>query len=465
MDHTTSAPGGSDRGLEANELIEGAGVSDDEATSTLPPGAGAPIGPPPAPVKRQFQDATINTENIVRPLDPHGPPTTDHYLPAEASASAPHTIHPVVVPPRRDRGASLLVGIISGVLGASLAVGGLAVAGIFDRPETIVEQITAPAQPTQIIIEGGATNTAAAVALKVVPSIVAVEVAADISDDTFDAFASGSGVVLSSDGFIVTNHHVIADADLAQIVLQSGVIYQARVIGSDPITDLAVLQIDAPGLAPIELGSSSDLAIGDQAVAVGNPLGLPGGASVTVGVVSAFDREVTVGNGLQDRLFGMVQTDAPITRGSSGGALVDSEGRLIGITTAIGVTDAGAEGVGFAIPVELVTRITDEIIERGFVRHTFLGVLLQDHFENVGGAQIPNGALIVDFVDPSGARDAGLEIGDRLTVINGRTVKTKEDIINELREFRVGDNVPFELVRDGSTINADVILGERPDDA
>ncbi|NIS32699.1 MAG: trypsin-like serine protease, partial [Actinobacteria bacterium] len=112
--------------------------------------------------------------------------------------------------------------------------------------------------------------------------------------------------------------------------------------------------IDLQGLAPIEIGSTDQLAIGDQAVAIGNPLGLPGGASVTVGVVSAFDREVTVGNGPNDRLFGMLQTDAPITRGSSGGALVDAQGRLIGITTAIGVTDAGAEGVGFAVPIELM---------------------------------------------------------------------------------------------------------------
>jgi S1-C subfamily serine protease len=158
----------------------------------------------------------------------------------------------------------------------------------------------------------------------------------------------------------------------------------------------------------------------------------------------------------------MLQTDAPITRGSSGGALVDDQGRLIGITTAIGVTDAGAEGVGFAIPVELVTRITDEIIEQGFVQHTFLGVLLQDHFEPRDGAQVPEGAVIIDFVDPSGARDAGLALGDRLTLINGRTVHTKEDIINELRKFRVGDSVTFEADRAGSTIAIDVILGERP---
>lgn len=371
-------------------------------------------------------------------------------------------IHPVASQVRSGRGSYVLVGIASGVLAAALTVAGLAIAGIFDRPETIVQQVAAPSQPAQIIVDGDASSTAAAVALKVKVSVVAVEVGSENEDNNFIPFASGSGVILTDDGLIVTNHHVIEDADLARVILQDGVIYQARIIGSDPITDLAILQIDATGLIPIEVGSTGELAIGDQAVAIGNPLGLPGGASVTVGVISAFDREVTVGSTPEDRLFGMLQTDAPITRGSSGGALVDDRGRLIGITTAIGVTDAGAEGVGFAIPVELVTRITDEIIERGFVRHPFLGVLLQDHFEERNGAQFPEGAVIMEFVDPSGARDAGLEVGDRLTVINGRVVHTKEDIINELRNFRVGDTITFEVIRDGAMFGTEVVLGERP---
>ena len=437
------------------------GQSTDEVPTTLPPDAGSPIGPTPQKTVKPAKDAARPTRGHVRPLDPPAPPAP--MANRAENIGDRSQMHPMQVPSRPDRGAALLIGSVSGVLGAALVVAALAITGAFDRPETIIREITSPAPP-QIVVDGTPSNTAAAVALKVVPSIVTIEVGSTNGDASFAAFGSGSGVVLTAGGFIVTNHHVIADADRTQVVLQSGVIYPATVIGSDPITDLAVLQIDGPPLTPIELGSSDALRIGDQAVAIGNPLGLPGGASVTVGVVSAFDREVSVGSDPTDRLFGMLQTDAPITRGSSGGALVDSQGRLIGITTAIGITDAGAEGVGFAIPVELVTRITDEIIEQGFVEHTFLGVLLQDHFEQRDGARVPEGAAIIDFLEPSGARDAGLEVGDRLVTINGKIVRTKEDIINELRKFRVGDTISFDVVRDGSTFSTEVILGERPDE-
>ncbi len=363
---------------------------------------------------------------------------------------------------------SIFVGLVAGVLGASLTVAALAIGGVFDQTGEIVQtpQIgtSTPFSSNQSITEGATSSRAAVVAQKVVPSIVAIEVSADDGINGFSAFAAGSGVVLTDDGLIVTNAHVIAnatDTTATQVVLQNGTLYDARIIGKDTITDLAVLQIEATDLTPIELGSTIDLAIGDVAVAVGNPLGLPGGASVTVGVVSAFDREVQVG-AIDGTLFGMLQTDAPITRGSSGGGLVDENGRLIGITTAIGVTDAGAEGIGFAIPVELMTRITEEIIETGRVRHTFLGVALQDTYAQQGAAQIPSGAEIVGFVAPSGAREAGLEENDRAIGINNKPVRTKEDIINELRNFRVGDTVVLEVIRDGETMKFDVRLGEKP---
>lgn len=430
--------------------------------ATLQEDAGLSIGPAPVPRTAGLRYAKPEKPNV-RPLEPPGPPRE----PPGPRLLAPPvpTVHPGG--PDRDprRGFTILVAIVAGVLGAALTVAGLAAGGVFDRPETIVQEVqaapVASAAPVQIVVEGDAPTQAAAVALKVVPSIVAIEVGTDNGPAGFAAFASGSGVVLDDSGLIVTNAHVIADADAAQVVLQDGAIYQARIIGRDTLTDLAVLEIEGASLIPIELGTTEGLAIGDVSIAIGNPLGLPGGASVTVGVVSAFDREVQIG-GLNDVLFGMLQTDAPITRGSSGGALVDGEGRLIGITTAIGVTDAGAEGIGFAIPVELMTRITDEIIETGAVRHTFLGVSLQDTYEDQGTAQVPSGAAIIDFVDPSGAQDAGLEAGDRAIEINDKPVRTKEDIINELRTFRVGDTVQLVVVRDGATLTFDVVLGERP---
>ena len=428
--------------------------------STLPPEAGRPMGPPPE-AKTRRPEAAVPPEGAVYPLEPATPPEPDARRTADAHAYD-RTVHQEGRRTDHSPVSIVVVALLAGVLGAAVTVGTLAVGGVFDRPSTVVSESPALIQPIQIVVSGDTTSTAAAVAQKVVPSIVTVEVGSENGDDPFNAFASGSGVVLSMDGFIVTNHHVIANAQRAQVVLQNGGIYEARIIGSDPLTDLAVLRIDATTLTPIELGTTTALSIGDQAVAVGNQLGLPGGASVTVGVVSAFDREVQIGP--NELLFGMLQTDAPIQRGSSGGALVDQTGRLIGITTAIGVTDAGAEGVGFAIPVESVRRITDEIIESGQVRHAFLGVRLQDHFVARDGAQFPAGAEIVEFVPPSGAQAAGLESGDLLTLINGMVVLTTEDIVNELRRFRVGDTITFEVVRDGATFTAEVILGERPGD-
>ena len=335
--------------------------------------------------------------------------------------------------------------------------------GAFDSEPVPRAPGATPTSVTEIIAPGDGAVPAAAVGAKVIPSIVAIEIGRDTPDGFF-AEGSGSGVVLAEDGLIVTNQHVVDGADDIRVVLQNGRIYRAATLGGDVLTDLAVLEIEADALVPIELGSADDLRIGDPAVAVGNPLGLGGGPSLTVGVVSAFGREVQVGGGINDRLFGMIQTDAPITRGSSGGALVDAEGRLVGITTAIGVSDAGAEGIGFAIPVELVTRITDELVERGTVSHAFLGVTLSDAFSDQGPARVPKGADIVTVEPGTAAATFGLEVGDRIVELDGREVRNNQDVINTLRRYRVGDVAELGIVRDGETLSVEVTLGERPDD-
>jgi S1-C subfamily serine protease len=356
----------------------------------------------------------------------------------------------------------VLVGLGAGVLGSAITFAGLITAGVFDDDPAAV--VPAPIQQVvrEIVPGEQGVTPAAAVALKVVPSIVTVEVGQGAVDD-FLTVASGSGVVLSAAGEIVTNNHVVEDADRLRVIFQDGRIYPAEIVGRDALTDLAVIDIDADGLTPIELGATETLVIGDTAIAVGNPLGLSGGASLTVGVVSAFGREVQVGPQPTDRLFGMLQTDAPITRGSSGGALVDALGRLIGITTAIGVSDAGAEGVGFATPVELVTRIADELIERGTVSHAFLGVELRDVLDQDGSASVPAGANIVSVQTGSAAEADGLLTGDRIVAIDGEQVLTNQDVINTLRLYRVGDAVDVEILREGDRLVVEVSLRERPE--
>jgi S1-C subfamily serine protease len=337
--------------------------------------------------------------------------------------------------------------------------------GVFDEdPAPVIA--SEPGQVVEIreVVTSGDSGVAAAVARKVRPSIVTVDVGVD-SNGSFDRFGSGSGVVLTNDGLIVTNQHVIEDASEVQVVMTDGRVYAAEIVGADRRTDLAVLSINATGLVPIEFGSADKAEIGQTAIAIGSPLGLEGGPSVTAGVVSAFGRQVRTGSGDTEILFDMLQTDAPITQGSSGGALVDAEGRLLGITAAIGVSSAGAEGIGFAIPVELVTRITDELIETGEVQHAFLGVTLGVAFDETSdGAQIPAGALVRDFpVDPSAARLAGVEEGDRIIGYDDVAVATQDDLISGLRRLRVGDTVTLDVMRGTENLKIAVVLRARPD--
>lgn len=380
--------------------------------------------------------------------------------------------------PRKSKSSTalFLVGaVVAGILGALLTVGLLAATGTFDDsevnaapPTTLVngEQAAQPVEvpPAQIINDLGAAVNPTAVAAKAVPSIVTVTVATAGVDEDSPAvgIGSGSGVVMSADGFIITNHHVIEGGDTFSVEFEDGRIYEATLVGSDDLTDIAVLQIEAASLTPADFGSSDALALGDPAVAIGNPLGQEGGASVTVGIISAFDRRVDFSD--DSFLHGMIQTDAAINSGSSGGALFDAEGNLIGITSAIGVSQAGPEGIGYAIPIELVDRITAEIIETGDVAHPFLGVTIGTFLEEASdGAIIPAGA-IVDSIEgtDSAAGMAGLQSGDIITEIGGKTILDQTDLILAVRLYRVGDEVTFVALRGSETMSFDVVMGQRP---
>lgn len=366
------------------------------------------------------------------------------------------TSHPEPLPVAEVKSRSWLGPLLGALAGAALLAIVLWATGQLDSGGS--------AEIREVVTAGDQTS-ASAVARKVVPSIVTVDVGGLINGE-FEIFGTGSGVVLSADGLIATNHHVVTDSDVYQVTFGDGRIYRAEIVGSDRRTDLAVLRIDAENLVPIEIGSTETAAIGQVAVAVGSPLGLDGGPSVTVGVVSAFGRQVRTGPEDLDVLFDMLQTDAPITEGSSGGALVDANGRLLGITSAIGVSSAGAEGIGFAIPVELVTRITDEIIETGAVRHPFIGVQLDTAFvQNTDGSQSPAGASVVRFaMEESAAEAAGIQAGDLITAYDGSPVAIPDDLISGLRKYRAGEEVTLSITRGTDTLEIPVVLGIRPDD-
>ncbi|MCL1598816.1 MAG: S1C family serine protease [Actinomycetia bacterium] len=375
---------------------------------------------------------------------------------------------------RKGRGGLFFLGaLVAGAIGAVITLGVLAGLGTFTETQSTtattvatVTGVTTTSAPVtnQIINEVGSSVNPTAVALKVVPSIVTVNVFQEGTDAeaTLLPTGSGSGVVMSTDGYIITNNHVVADSTNYEVTFEDGRTYTASLIGTDALTDLAVLQISAANLVPIEFGSSDDLSVGDPAVAVGNPLGQDGGASVSAGILSAFERTVNFGD--NSSLFGMLQTDAAINSGSSGGALVDAEGRLIGITSAIGVSQAGPEGIGYAIPVELVDRITAEIIETGDVQHPFLGVTIGTYLEEApDGAIVPSGASIQTIEgDNSAAGTAGLQPGDVIIRIGDKSIENQIDLILAVRLNRVGDEVEFEALRNGESMTFDVIMGQRP---
>lgn len=372
--------------------------------------------------------------------------------------------------PERPRG-RVLIPLVSGFLGAVLALAAVAGVGGLNLSDesttttstTIVEQAsTAVAPPT-----GGTTTLqlreanvdAVLVGEVVIPSTVSVQVGQE-GPTGFSRRGSGSGVVFDTEGHIITNDHVASGSPAYRVVFADGRVYEATLVGTDPVTDLAVLKINADDLTPIEFGSSDELSVGDPTVAIGNPLGLDGGPSLTVGVLSAFGRQVQTSG--SDTLHGMLQTDAPITQGSSGGALVDETGRLIGITTAVGVSEIGVEGIGFATPVEIVERVVEELIADGEAGTAFLGIAGGTSFDSApDGALVPGGVQIGSVEVAGAASNAGLREGDVIISYEGAELETMEDLIVLLRRSSVGDEVELMVDRGGSVETIDLVLGER----
>jgi len=382
------------------------------------------------------------------PPGPIAPPDTAS-RPAPASAKAPLRRH--------DRW-TLVLTLFGGVLlGTGVTLGVLGFVGV---PQTEIESVPATTlvgaptttSPPLIVTDGGPNSSVIDVASAAIPSIVAVEV---VDEDLLRG--GGSGVVYRDDGYLITNHHVIADANEIFVVFSDGVGYPAELVGSDPLTDIAVLRTTRPDLAPIRLGAASDLVIGERAVAVGNPLGLLGGPSVTTGILSATDRSLLVE--ADTELYGLLQTDAPITRGSSGGALLDQEAKLIGITTAIGVSDVGAEGLGFAVPVDLAVSVADDLIADGLVRHALMGINGTTVTDTREDAVVPLGVGVTALSPDSAYEDAGGAIDDVILELEGEPVTSIQQLIARLRMQREGDEVTVRVIRDDEELTFDVELG------
>ncbi|HEY5889281.1 MAG TPA: trypsin-like peptidase domain-containing protein [Acidimicrobiia bacterium] len=387
------------------------------------------------------------------PEAPIGTPDIDDDLVTYDFSDYPPLDH-TPEPPKRDRWATIL-SIAGGVLiGTGLTFAVLGATGTFTEPTsptlppppslTVPPATVAPPE----LAEGASPID---VASRAIPSIVTVE----ISSLLFDA--GGSGVVYGDDGYIVTNNHVIQGAGDIVVVFSDGARYPALLVGADPLTDLAVLKVDRSDLTTIDIGTSTGLAIGQSAVAVGNPLSLVGGPSVTSGIVSAINRALDVEPGT--RLYGLIQTDAPITRGSSGGALLDGNARLIGITTAIAVSDVGAEGLGFAVPIDMAVGVIADLIEQGEVNHALLGIRGDTVFAERDGAEYPVGVGVSGILDNSAYEMAGGQINDVITQVDGVTVTTQDELLTRIRFYRADDEVPLTVLRGSSTIELVPIMG------
>jgi serine protease Do/serine protease DegQ len=269
----------------------------------------------------------------------------------------------------------------------------------------------------------------------------------------------GSGVIIDgTEGYVVTNHHVIENADEINVRLHDGRSFLAEVIGSDPEADIAVIQIPSNDLDGIAIGDSEGLRVGDFVVAIGNPFGL--GQTVTSGIVSAKGRSGLGIEGYED----FIQTDASINQGNSGGALVNLHGELVGINTAIlGGRGGGNVGIGFAIPVHMAMRLTSQIVEYGEVKRGRLGVIVQDLTPDLADAldiDESSGALISQVLPNSAAADAGLQEGDVVTAVNGRRIDSAGDLRNVIGLSRAGEKVELEYLRDGDRFAQEVMVRE-----
>jgi len=370
-----------------------------------------------------------------------------------------------VAPPRAESRVRIAaVAVAAALVGSFAGAGAVLLAldrgGLLGPPVAAVPLQVVPA-PVVRVSGPEVADQVVAVAEAVRPTVVQV----DIVGDGGTGSGNGSGVVYRSDGYIITNNHVVSAAGRLSVTFADGTSERASVVGTDRESDLAVLKVDRTGLPAIAVRGTEELEVGELAVAIGSPFGLQG--SVTRGIVSAVDRGVSVRapDGATVSLPGVVQTDASINPGNSGGPLVDGQGRLIGINSAIltSGTNTGNAGVGFAIPAAYAVSVADELLATGSVRHAFLGVAGDDLTPEVAQrVGVEQGAYIADVTPGTPAAAAGLREGDVIVAVGDTPVTSIAGLVTAVRQADVGDTVRVTYRRDGTDLAVDVTLSEAP---
>ena len=327
------------------------------------------------------------------------------------------------------------------------------------------------------------SDTAVYAANKILPSIVGIKVEYTVNNpvlamfgqnSTSSATATGSGIIISEDGYILTNNHVIStsstdssnsnsyyqisEASKITVTLFGDTTeYEASIVGKDEETDLAVIKIDKTGLTKAEFADSDSIKVGEFAMAVGNPVGMD--STVTCGIVSAVNREVTDSDG---KTYTLIQTDAAINSGNSGGALVNSEGKVIGINT-LKLSGTGIEGIGFAIPINSTTDVTSQLIEYSKVKRPYIGITGMDLTEELAKANnLVVGVYVKSVEDFSSAEKAGIKPGDVIIEADGTKVTTMDDLNKVKNSHKIGDEMKIKVNRDGQERELTVTLGEQP---
>lgn len=393
--------------------------------------------------------------------------------------------------PKGSFGRSIFFPFVSGVLGASLVLGvGFGVPEVKEKlignttaslPTSIGQVTTNTVVPAPsinisdnaaIISLSSYSEATAAIAKKVQPSVVGIKV--EYAVNTFfnqasTASASGSGIIISEDGYILTNNHIVntassstfyevSKATSVQVYLYGDTTpYDAKIIGTDSLTDLAVIKIEKTGLTAAELGDSDAVQVGSFAMAIGNPLGFDN--SVTQGTVSAINREVTDSDG---KKFVLIQTDAAINSGNSGGALVNSFGQVIGINT-LKISGSGVEGLGFAIPINSTRNIYSELITHGKVKRPYIGISCIDVDEAKSKYyNLPVGVYVSQVEDFSSAQKSGIKPGDVIIAINGKAITSKAELDDIKFSYSIGDKITVRVNRDGQEMDIELTLSEQP---
>lgn len=399
-----------------------------------------------------------NNEN--RPQDPWSDPIETTGRPVHEEPEPPK--------PRKKKGGKLVAlclvcAIVGGIAGGA---GVAAATGSFSKDQSTIYEGT---RPTTVVDVSNVTGKEPLTAPEIYATYVGSTVGITTEIVTTNGWgqpvsqaAAGSGFVITEDGYILTNYHIIEDADSIQVSFVDGTTYDATLVGGESENDIAVLKIDATGLTPVIIGDSDNVKVGEQVVAIGNPLGELT-FSMTSGIVSAKDRSITMENG---EVMNMIQTDTAINSGNSGGPLFDMYGQVIGITSAklsgSSSSSATIEGLGFAIPINDIKDMVTDIMENGYVTgKPYMGITVSTVPESISQRYgMSQGALVESVDESSCAAKAGLEKGDIITAMDGKTVISSAELVEAKKNYKAGDTVTLEVERNGEKLELTLTFDE-----